>query len=107
MIDVGVSAVTVASLDEPYDQKVEKYRTLPEVTDVVVAEVGVAPLFSGFILSWRGDYSPKTMQDAHELGLSMGDLEFLAAICVEQSAVIHRLHQTSTLVRRGHRGPGR
>ena len=107
VIDVGVSAVSVVSLDEPYDQKVVKYQTLPEVSDVVVAEAGVAPLFSGFILSWRGDYSPKTMRDAHELGLSMGDLEFLAAICVEQSAVIHRVHQTSTLVRRGHRGPGR
>ena len=106
VIDVGVSAVSVGSLDEPYDQKVVKYSTLPEVSEVVVAEVGVAPLFSGFILSWRGDYSPRTMQDAHKWGLSMVDLEFLAAICVEQSAVIHRVHQTSTLVRRGRRGPG-
>ena len=107
VIDVGVSAVSVESLDEPYHHKIEKYATLPEISAAVETQVGVAPLFSGFILSWRGDYSPSTMRDAREWGISMSDFEFLAAVCVEQSAIIHRVHQTSTLVRRRvPRGPG-
>ena len=107
VIDVGVSAVSVESLDEPYNQKCVKYRTLPEISEAIEAQVGVAPLYSGFILSWKGDYSPSSMRDGREWGLSSSDFEFLATVCIEQSAIIHRVHQSSTLVRRrAPRGPG-
>ena len=55
-------------------------------------------LFSSITLNWRGIYSPGSASDLRLLGLTKEDLTFLAAVCVEQGAIIHRLHQRSTVV---------
>ena len=96
IIDVGVATVN-GDLDVAASEKARKYGNIPEIIECVEAEVGVAPLFAGFILSWRGDLAPASLSAAREWGITDSELEFLAAICVEHGAMLHRLHQRSTL----------
>ena len=103
IIDVSVVADICDDLDRPFREKVQKYSKYTEIINAVVSKTGVAPTFSAFILNYRGVYSPATVQDATLLGLCRSTLIFLALVCVEQTALVHRLHQASNLGTYRHR----
>ena len=69
----------------------------PEIKRAIQALTGVEPVRSSFTLNWRGIYSPESARDMRIVGLTNTDLQFMAAICVEQGAIIHRIHQTTTM----------
>ena len=97
IIDVTVVADICDDLDRPFREKVQKYSKYTEIVNAVVAKTGVVPTFSAFVLNFRGVYSPATVQDMTLLGLAKSKMIFLALICVEQTATVHRLHQASNL----------
>ena len=81
----------------PYEQKVEKYSSRPEISEWVTAVAGVPPKFGAFVLNYRGIYAPSTYYDMTYIGLTRRNLSFLAAICVEQGAVVHRIGAASAV----------
>ena len=97
IIDVTVVADICEDLDTPYKDKIEKYSKHVEISNAVIEKAGVAPTFSAFVLNYRGVYSPGTASDMALLGLTRSRLIFLALICVEQTSIVHRLHQASNL----------
>ena len=97
VVDVTIVSDTYGDLDTPYKAKVAKYKSRPEITSEVQAETGLTPEFSSLCMSWRGSYSPASAADMRILCLSSTELTFLSAICVEQSAIIHRVHQRSNV----------
>ena len=99
VIDVSIVSDTYDDLDIPFRSKVEKYKSRPEITASIEAELGLVPEFSAFILSWRGDYSPETAKDCKLLGLKKDDLCLISAACAERGAMVHRIHQKSNVVR--------
>ena len=96
VIDATVVSDKFTDLDIPHRQKM-KYYDLPEIIAVAECKAGVAPSFSSITLNWRGIYSPGSARDLRLLQLTTADLRFLAAVCVEQGVIIHRLHQKSTV----------
>ena len=96
IIDATVVSENYTTLDTPHKSKIQYYGEVPEIKAVIEMQTGVVPSFTSLTLSWRGLYSPGSAADLSLLGLKRGDLEFLAAVCVEQGAIIHRIHQTAT-----------
>ena len=97
VVDVTIVSDTYGDLDTPYKDKVAKYKSRPEITSEVQATTGLTPEFSSLCMSWRGSYSPASAADMRILCLNSTELTFLSAICVEQSAIIHRVHQRSNV----------
>lgn len=60
--------------------------------------------FSSVTLNWRGLFSPRSAADLRSLGFTQRDIGLIAAITVEQGAVIHRVFNTSTMVTHHERG---
>ena len=98
ILDVSIVSDQLDDLDKAVMGKIEKYRSVPEIAATVEGELGLVPAFTGFVLSWRGDYALASAKDARLLGLNRGELTFLSAVCTEQSAVVHRVHQTSLVM---------
>ena len=96
ILDVTVVADNI-DLILPYEQKVEKYSSRPEISEWVTAVAGVPPKFGAFVLNYRGIYAPSTYYDMTYIGLTRRNLSFLAAICVEQGAVVHRIGAASAV----------
>ena len=96
ILDVTVVADSL-DLNLPYEQKVEKYSSRPEISEAVKAVAGVPPKFGAFVLNYRGIYAPLTYYDMTYIGLTRRNLSFLAAICVEQGAVVHRIGAASSV----------
>ena len=94
IIDLTVVSTTYDDLNRPHRKKQAYYKTPPEIKLAVNALTGVDPVFSSFTLNYRGIYSPESASDMRIIGLTNTDLRFMAAICVEQSAIIHRINQT-------------
>ena len=94
IIDLTVVSTTYDDLNRPHQKKQAYYKTPPEIKLAVNALTGVDPVFSSFTLNYRGIYSPESASDMRIIGLTNTDLRFMAAICVEQSAIIHRINQT-------------
>ena len=101
MIDATVVSDRCTDLDIPHREKM-KYYDLPEIIAVAECKAGVAPSFSSITLNWRGIYSPGSASDLRLLKLTKADLKLLAAVCVEQGAIIHRLHQKSAVAVSSH-----
>ena len=97
VVDATVVSDRFIDLDVPHRDKMAYYN-LPEIIAVAESYAEVSPSFSSITLNWRGIYSPGSASDLRLLGLTTADLTFLAAVCVEQGAIIHRLHQQSTVV---------
>ena len=104
VLDVAVSADNLPDPDTRHWDKVRYYSQYEEISAAVYNISGSRPEFSSVTLNWRGLFSPASHADLRRLGLTERDVGLLAAITVEQGAVIHRVFNTSTMVT--HRGPG-
>ena len=96
IIDVTVVSDTYPDLNRPHRKKMAHYDE-PEIKQAIQVLTGVDPTRSSFTLNWRGIYSPESASDMRIVGLTNAELQFMAAICVEQGAIIHRIHQTTTM----------
>jgi hypothetical protein len=97
IIDATIVSDTYGDLDVPYNDKVTKYKSCPEITADVEARTDLTPEYSSICMNWRGAYSPASAADMRLLGLTRTDLTFLSAVCVEQGGIIHRVHQRSNV----------
>ena len=96
VLDVGIVSDMYDDPNTPHMAKVEKYGKHQEVRDSVEQLTSSQPRFSSIIVSWRGVFAPASASDLRELGFTQADLGLLAAITVEQGAVIHRIWNQST-----------
>ena len=104
VLDVAVSADNLPDPDTRHWDKVRYYSQYEEISSAVERISGLRPEFSSVTLNWRGLFSPASCADLRRLGITERDVGLLAAITVEQGAVIHRIFNTSTMV--AHRRPG-
>ena len=103
ILDVAVSADNLPDPDTRHWDKVRYYSQYDRLSTGVELITGMRPEFSSVTLNWRGIFSPRSASDLRSLGFTRRDIGLLAAITVEQGAVIHRVFNTSTLVT--HRNP--
>ena len=96
VLDVGICSDMYDDPNTPHMVKVEKYEQHQEIKESIEQLTGTPPLFSSIIISWRGVFSPASAADLRSFGLTQADLGLLAAITVEQGAVIHRIWNQST-----------
>ena len=96
VLDVGICSDMYDDPNTPHMAKVEKYQQHQEVRTSIEQLTGSPPSFSSIILSWRGVFSPASAADLRSYGFTQADLGLLAAITVEQSAVMHRIWNQST-----------
>ena len=96
VIDVAICSDDY-ELNDAHFLKVEKYSKHPEIKEYVSAlSGGREPFFSSITINWRGAVAPQTAVDLKTLGFTLRILKLLSVIVCEQSAIIHRLWQTST-----------
>ena len=96
VLDAAITSDMYDDPDTPHQGKVDKYNTL-EIKRKVEQLTGSEPGFSSVTISWRGIFSPASASDLRDLGFTQADLGLLAAIAVEQGAIIHRIFNMSTL----------
>ena len=82
-------------LNTPLRKKVEYYSQHPEIAVECEKITGKPPDFSAIAINWRGCMAPQTATDLKLEGFTNSDLQLLAAITVEQGAIIHRVHYMS------------
>ena len=94
--------------DSPHHQKVQYYSQHPEIVRAVqtLSSTTSEPIFTSLTINWRGCWSPASARDLCLLGFNQADIGLLAAIAVEQGAVIHRVFNQSSF-RVFHRRPPR
>lgn len=105
ILDATVVSDYYTDPNTPHQDKVNYYSRCDEITRGVLATTGIPPTFSSITISYRGCVAPQSAQDLRNLGLSERDLGLLAAITVEQGAVIHRVFNCSTSKARDFRPP--
>ena len=57
---------------------------------------GVEPVYSAFVLNWRGALCSRSALDAKSDGIKVDTLILCAAVCVERGALIHKFFRDST-----------
>ena len=98
ILDVAVSADNLPDPNTRHWDKVRYYSQYDSISLGVEAITGKRPEFSSITLNWRGLFSPTSAADLRSLGFTSADVGLLAAITVEQGAIIHRVFNTSTMV---------
>ena len=96
VLDAAITSDMYEDPNTPHLGKVLKYSN-QEIKTRVEQLTGSEPGFSSITISWRGVFSPASASDLRDLGFTQADLGLLAAITVEQGAIIHRLFNQSTL----------
>ena len=104
ILDVAVSADNLPDPDTRHWDKVRYYSQYDRISTGVESITGTRPEFSSVTLNWRGLFSPRSAADLRSLGFTQRDIGLIAAITVEQGAVIHRVFNTSTMVTHHERG---
>ena len=98
VLDVAVSADNLPDPDTRHWDKVRYYSQYEEISLAVEGIAGIRPEYSSVTLNWRGLFSPASAADLQRWGFTQRDIGLIAAITVEQGAVIHRIFNTSTHV---------
>ena len=104
VLDVAVSSDKLDEPDQRHWDKVRYYSQYEEISTGIELISGQRPEFSSVVLNWRGLFSPASAADLRRFGFTLRDIGLLATITVEQGAIIHRVFNTSTMVR--HRADG-
>ena len=103
VLDVAITKCNLLTPDQRHIDK-QRYYAQPDnpansISTQVEALTGQAPvIYSSCVLNWRGLFSPASAADLRSFGFTERDIGFIAALVVEQGAVIHRVFNTSTHV---------
>ena len=84
-----------ANLSREHEKKVAKY-TLPGVSAYCASLAGVEPVYSAFVLNWRGALCSRSALDAKSDGIKVDTLILCAVVCMERGALIHKFFTDST-----------